>query len=165
MLFFEKGNPVVPPQSLDRGLGMVLKHMVLFYPFLLAPSETLVSVMLQKFTCVFFSKLLFVLFLLDILCGQKDATWNHGVHANTISKAFWRRWLGPRWLLPAVAASLTSRGNSLHLNSFKYKKRIRRRKTIRSSPSVRQPPSLLEYTYSLPSNCCNWALLAPFLSK
>lgn len=32
MLFFEKGNPVVPPLSPDSGLDMVLKHMVLFYP-------------------------------------------------------------------------------------------------------------------------------------
>lgn len=28
MLFFEKGQPVIPPISPDEGLDMVLKHMV-----------------------------------------------------------------------------------------------------------------------------------------
>lgn len=31
MLFFENGQPVIPPVSPDAGLDMVLKHMVCFF--------------------------------------------------------------------------------------------------------------------------------------
>lgn len=33
MLFFEKGQPVIPPISPDLGLDMVLKHMVCVFLF------------------------------------------------------------------------------------------------------------------------------------
>ncbi|XP_016442990.1 protein trichome birefringence-like 13 [Nicotiana tabacum] len=41
MLFFEKGNPVVPPVSPDRGLDMVLKHMISYVDKKRRPSTTL----------------------------------------------------------------------------------------------------------------------------
>ncbi|XP_009788192.1 protein trichome birefringence-like 13 [Nicotiana tabacum] len=40
MLFFEKGNPVVPPVSPDSGLDMVLKHMISYVEKRMRPSTT-----------------------------------------------------------------------------------------------------------------------------
>ncbi|XP_060168034.1 protein trichome birefringence-like 13 isoform X2 [Lycium barbarum] len=40
MLFFEKGNPVVPPVSPDSGLDMVLKHMISYVDKRMRPSTT-----------------------------------------------------------------------------------------------------------------------------
>ncbi|KAK4378525.1 hypothetical protein RND71_000387 [Anisodus tanguticus] len=40
MLFFEKGNPVVPPVSSDSGLDLVLKHMISYVNKRMRPSTT-----------------------------------------------------------------------------------------------------------------------------
>lgn len=40
MLFFEKGNPVVPPVPPDSGLDMVLKHMISYVDKRMRPSMT-----------------------------------------------------------------------------------------------------------------------------